>query len=98
MDEKRRGETASYMGATPNTPDTNSNLDVSQQGGTTPADRRATQEIVEQHAESGGLSSGMTGQSDPARQMDNSGMLRPAGQGQDADLIGASGDDRNEER
>lgn len=105
MDDRRRGdsergggETASYMGATPDTPDTNSNLDPSQQSGTTPADQQATQDIEAQHAGRGGLAQGTANQSDPARQMDNSGMLRPTGEGQDADIIGASGDDRNDDR
>ena len=39
-----------------------------------------------------------SGACDPARQMDNSGMLSVTGEGEDADVIGASGGDRNENR
>ncbi|MBB5235718.1 hypothetical protein [Deinococcus budaensis] len=87
---------ASYMGATPEAPDTNTNLDAAVPGGpATPADRQATDTIEEQHAD-GGLPGAVEGQSDPARQMDNSGMLRPTGEGDGAAIIGASGDDRND--
>ena len=91
-------ETASYMGATPDAPDTNTNLDASVPGGPlTGADQQATQAIEDQHAQEG-LPAGVQGQSDPARQMDNSGLLRPSGEGDGADIIGASGTDRNGER
>ncbi|MEW6421830.1 MAG: hypothetical protein AB1511_08895, partial [Deinococcota bacterium] len=92
MDEGKPGSTpgqASYMGAGGSTPDANTNLDPSLQSGTTPADRQATQDIEQQHTEKEGLSSGLEEQSDPARQMDNSGPLKPAGQGHDVNVIGA---------
>ncbi|MBI0446123.1 hypothetical protein [Deinococcus sp. DB0503] len=101
MDEGKSGSTpsgASYMGAGGNTPNANTNLDPSLQSGTTPADQQATQEIEQQHTQTEGLSTALTQQSDPARQMDNSGMLKPTGQGPDADLIGASGEDRQDDR
>lgn len=91
-------ESASYMGATPDAPDTNTNLDAGVQGGpVTDSDQQATQDIEEQHAE-GGLPGAVRDQSDPAKQMDNSGMLNPAGEGDGASIIGASGDDRNADR
>lgn len=102
MDDSNRGDAphtgASYMGATGDTPDANTNLDPDMQGGESGADRRATGDIHDRHTESRGLGSGENGQSDPARQMDNSGMLNPMGEGEDSDIIGASGDDRNAER
>lgn len=101
MDEGKSGRTpatASYMGATPDAPDTNTNLDPGVQGGpATEADRQATQEVQDHHT-GGGLPAAAGEQSDPARQMDNSGMLNPAGEGDGADIIGASGDDRNGDR
>ncbi|GAA5535120.1 hypothetical protein [Deinococcus aluminii] len=100
MDEGKPGSTpepASYMGAGGDTPDANTNLDPSLQGGTTRADRQATRHIEQQHAETGGLPSGLEDLPDPARQMDNSGMLNPTGEGRDANIIGASGEDRNAE-
>lgn len=101
MDEgkpARTPETASYMGATPDAPDTNTNLSPAVQGGpVTDADQQATQTVEDQHAE-GGLPAALEDQPDPARQMDNSGMLDPTGEGDGADIIGASGDDRNEDR
>lgn len=82
---------ASYMGATPEAPDTNTNLDSAVPGGpATAADQQATDTIEEQHGEGGGQTP-----PDPARQMDNSGLLNPTGQGDGASIIGASGDDRN---
>lgn len=102
MDDSKPGSTpetgASYMGATGDTPDTNTNLDPGQQGGESGADRQATEIIQDRHTESRGLGSGENEQSDPARQMDNSGMVSPAGEGHGADIMGASGDDRNEGR
>lgn len=105
MDERNKGAGAtneSYMGAGDNAPDANSNLDPSMPGGpTTEADRNATADIQNQYADSGeaGDVPGVPGaQSDPARQMDNSGMVSPTGEGQDSDIIGASGNDRNENR
>lgn len=103
MDERNKGAGAtneSYMGAGDNAPDANTNLDPSLPGGAaTGADREATQDIHDQHAGSGQASAvPVDGQSDPARQMDNSGMTSPTGEGQDAEIIGASGDDRNEKR
>ena len=87
---------ASYMGATPEAPDTNTNLDADVPGGpATAADQQATDTIEEQHAE-GGLPGAARDQSDPAKQMDNSGMLSPTGEGDGASIIGASGDDRND--
>ncbi|BDP43122.1 hypothetical protein DAETH_30910 [Deinococcus aetherius] len=103
MDERNKGSGAtneSYMGAGDNAPDANTNLDPSLPGGpATQADRNATQAVEDRYAGSG--QSGALpadGQSDPARQMDNSGMLSPGGEGHEADIIGASGDDRNENR
>ena len=103
MDERTKGSgetNESYMGAGDNAPDANTNLDPSLPGGpATEADRNATEAVEDSHAgsgQSGALPEG--GQSDPARQMDNSGMVSPSGEGQDAEIIGASGDDRNENR
>ncbi|MFC4427812.1 hypothetical protein [Deinococcus navajonensis] len=77
----------------------NTNLDANLQGGpATAADQAATQTITDQSAQPGGLPSGIEEQSDPAKQMDNSGMLNPNGEGQDADIMGASGLDRNNDR
>lgn len=102
MNEGKPGPTsepASYMGATPDQPDTNTNLSPDQPGGpVTPADRRATRAIENQHAEPEGLPAGVEDQSDPAKQMDNSGLLDPEGTGPGADVMGASGEDRNEDR
>ncbi|MFD1732047.1 hypothetical protein ACFSC4_14825 [Deinococcus malanensis] len=39
---------------------------------------------------------GILNQSDPAKQMDNSGLLRPSAEGQDAAIMGGSGHARNE--
>ena len=95
----------SYMGGSGDQPDITTNLDPDVPGGpATAADRAATED-----ARKGYEGSGQEGaipdehspadtQSDPARQMDNSGMLSPSGEGQDADIIGASGEDRNENR
>ncbi|WP_102125593.1 hypothetical protein [Deinococcus planocerae] len=101
MDERNKGagETnESYMGAGDNAPDANTNLDASMPGGpATQADQNATETIEDQHqgsGQSGALPA--DGQSDPARQMDNSGMVNPTGEGRDADIIGASGNDRND--
>lgn len=101
MDEGKPGSTpqaASYMGAEGDTPDANTNLDASLQGATSRADQQATRNIEQQHTETDGLPAGLGAQSDPAKQMDNSGLLDPTGEGRDADIIGASGEDRNEER
>ncbi|TDE85172.1 hypothetical protein [Deinococcus sp. S9] len=101
MDKSKSGSTpgqASYMGAGGDTLDANTNLDPSLQSGTTPADQQATQEIEQQHTQTEVLPTALTQQRDPARQMDNSGMLKPTGQGPDADLIGASGEDRQDDR
>lgn len=102
MDDSKRGDApqtgASYMGATGDAPDANTNLDPDMQGGESGADRQATNSIEDRHTESRGLGSGENEQSDPARQMDNSGMVDTTGQGEDSDIIGASGDDRNAER
>ncbi|EYB69354.1 hypothetical protein DEIPH_ctg008orf0077 [Deinococcus phoenicis] len=110
MDEGKPGDaptrspetTASYMGGEGQTPDANTNLDPNLQGGSTGADRQAARTIEQQHTQRGGLPAGLDAQSDPARQMDNSGMLDPKGEGARADdgaeIIGESGDDRNEQR
>ncbi|UQN07312.1 hypothetical protein [Deinococcus sp. QL22] len=85
--ENHTGNATSTHGA-------NTNLDPSMQGGAgTAADAAATENVVEQHQQ--GLPTGIAGQSDPAKQMDNSGMLNPTGEGSDADQMGASGVDRN---
>lgn len=82
---------ASYMGATPESPDANTNLDPNlSTGPQTAADRAAMRTVHEQGTEAGGMP-------DPARQSDNSGMVRPTGDTGDADIIGASGNDRNNE-
>lgn len=74
----------------------NTNLDATLQGGpTTAADQAATQNITAQSAQPGGMPSGIENQSDPAKQMDNSGLLHPTGEGEDAAIMGASGLDRN---
>ncbi|WP_216324816.1 hypothetical protein [Deinococcus aestuarii] len=101
MDERNKGagETnESYMGAGDNAPDANTNLGPGVPGSpVTGADREATGAITESHADSGQEGAlPADEQSDPARQMDNSGMLKPTGEGRDAGIIGASGDDRNE--
>lgn len=86
--ENHTGNATSTHGA-------NTNLDSSMQGGAgTAADAAATQDAVEQHQQQG-LPNAIEGQSDPAKQMDNSGMLNPTGEGSDADQMGASGVDRN---
>ncbi|WP_027461491.1 hypothetical protein [Deinococcus murrayi] len=93
---------ASYMGAD-STPDTNTNLDPSAPGGPqTAADREAAGEVTEQHAQ-GGLAGGLAATPDPTRQNDNSGMLQPGLTARDedadgADIIGQSGNDRNDPR
>ncbi|ACO45044.1 hypothetical protein DEDE109153_13370 [Deinococcus deserti] len=75
----------------------NTNLDPNLQGGpTTAADQAATQEITHQDAQPGGMPEGILDQSDPARQMDNSGLLRPSAEGADAAIMGGSGHARNE--
>lgn len=82
---------ASYMGSTPEAPDANTNLDPNlTTGPQTEADRAAMQTVHEQGTEAGGMP-------DPARQSDNSGMASPTGDTADADIIGASGNDRNED-
>ncbi|MFB9990714.1 hypothetical protein ACFFLM_01750 [Deinococcus oregonensis] len=84
-----------HTGSATSTHGANTNLDPSMQGGAgTAADKAATQDAVEQHQQQG-LPTGIAGQSDPAKQMDNSGMLNPTGEGSDADQMGASGVDRN---
>ena len=90
----------SYMGGSGDQPDITTNLDPDVPGGpTTAADRAATEAATDGYEGSGQSGAIPTdNQSDPARQMDNSGMLNPSGEGQDADIIGASGDDRNENR
>jgi len=83
---------ASYMGSTPEAPDANTNLDPSlTTGPQTGADQAAMRTIHEQGTEAGGMP-------DPARQSDNSGMVSPTGDTGDADIIGASGNDRQSER
>ncbi|SMB96003.1 hypothetical protein [Deinococcus hopiensis] len=83
---------ASYMGATPESPDANTNLDSNlATGPQTAVDRAAMQTIHGQGTETGAMP-------DPARQSDNSGMVRPTGDTEDADIIGASGNDRNGDR
>ncbi|MFC4639083.1 hypothetical protein [Deinococcus hohokamensis] len=77
----------------------NTNLDPTLQGGpATAADQAATQTITQQSAQPGGLPSGIEEQSDPAKQMDNSGLLNPSGEGEDAEIMGASGLDRNDSK
>jgi len=97
MDDRKPpqpADPASYMGATPEAPDTNTNLDADVPGGpVTQADQQATDTIEEQHGEGSGQTP-----PDPAKQMDNSGLLVPSGEGDGASIIGASGDDRNEKR
>lgn len=88
---------ASYMGATPESPDANTNLDPSlTTGPQTAADRDAMQTVHDQGTEAGGMPDAAL--PDPMRQNDNSGMLNPTGEGEDASIIGASGNDRNDER
>ena len=94
---------ATHTGSDHATQGANTNLSATLQGGpTTPGDRAATQQIAEQEGAGqegggqearGGLPAGMAAQSDPARTMDNSGMLRPTGQGEDAEIMGSSGVD-----
>mgnify|MGYP000026383503 CR=1 FL=1 len=89
---------ATHTGSDHATQGANTNLSATFQGGpTTPGDRAATQQITEQEGAGqeaqGGLPAGMAAQSDPARTMDNSGMLRPTGQGEDAEIMGSSGVD-----
>ncbi|MCP2015127.1 hypothetical protein L1280_002288 [Deinococcus sp. HSC-46F16] len=108
MDDRNNGKTdtgthgASYMGAD-SAPDTNTNLDPSVAGGPqTGADREAAEDVADQYAQ-GSLSGGLAATPDPTRQNDNSGMLQPGLTPRDedadgADVIGQSGDDRNDER
>lgn len=90
------GTSETYDGSATETHGANTNLDPNMQGGpSTAADRSATEEVVHQNSEQG-VPTGLDQVPDPAKQMDNSGMLRPSGEGDGADIIGASGDSRNE--
>lgn len=91
------GTRETYDGSATETHGANTNLDPNMQGGpSTAADRAATEDVVDQRSEQG-TPGGLAEMPDPARQMDNSGLLRPSGEGDGADIIGASGDSRNED-